>query len=138
MNLKVYSVNSSEKWYLSFGTYQKLKSRQVDLWSLPGSPPLRQRQKILCMDSGILRLMSLVLALEQGEKIKAHTFHSEKPSFQHFWSLLGCTWLYHRKWIGSFFLFIIWKLIALQYHVGFHHTNSNMTLKWNQTEQHSL
>ena len=139
--MKVYSVNSSEKWYFqSFGTYQKLKSRQVDLWSLPGSPPLRRQQKILGMDSGILRLMSLVLALEQGEKIKAHIFHSEKPSFQHFWSLLGCMWLYHRKLIGSFFniYLFIWRIIALQYHVGFHHTNRNMILKWNQTEHHSL
>ena len=67
MNLKAYLVNSSEKWYFqSFGTYQKLKSRQVDLWSLPGSPPLRRQQEILRMDSGILRLMPLVLALEQG------------------------------------------------------------------------
>ena len=141
MNLKAYLVNSSEKWYFqSFGTYQKLKSRQVDLWSLPGSPPLRRQQEILCMDSGILRLMPLVLALEQGGEIKAHSFHSEKPSFQHCWSLLGCSWLYYRKLIGSFFVvyLLIWRIIALQYHAGFHHTNRYMILKWNQTEQHSL
>lgn len=142
MNLKAYLVNSSEKWYFqSFGTYQKLKSRQVDLWSLPGSPPLRRQQEILRMDSGILRLMPLVLALEEGGEIKAHSFRSEKPSFQHCWSLFGCSWLYYRKLIGSFLFVCLFTYLednCFTISCWFHHTNRNMTLKWNQTEQHSL